>query len=430
MIGSLRRTVGWLYPGLRVKRWILLLTAGLAAISLGIMLIANLWVFDLIGSLGGGPRRATVVGIAVAVAGFLVVALALRQLVRSVAIALHPEAESRLVDLMLSQRRLQVGPRVVAVGGGTGLSALLRGLKQCTTNLTAIATVADDGGSSGRLRENMGVPAPGDIRNCLVALADSEPLMTELFQYRFNGESGELHGHSFGNLLIAALTEITGDFEQAVRETSRVLAIRGRVLPHTVDAVTLCARMKDGTVVRGESAITAAGGEIDYVYLDPPNPRGLDEVAGAIAEADLIVIGPGSTYTSVIPNFLVPSVNEAITNASAPRVFICNIMTQPGETTGYSASDHVRAVLRHSGGMPFDYVLMNAAPVPEWVRRRYRTTGADVVEPDYTEVARLGLMPVRANLVSVSSDGWVRHDPEAVTRKLMELLTEHAPARV
>lgn len=430
MISSLRRAVGWLYPGLRVKRWLLLLTVGLAAVSFGILLIANLWVFDLIGSLGGGPRRATVVGMAAMAAGLLVVAFSLQRLVRSVACALHPEAESRLVDLMLSQRRLQVGPRVVVIGGGTGLSSLLRGLKQATTNLTAIATVADDGGSSGRLRENMGVPAPGDIRNCLVALADSEPLMTELFQYRFNGESGDLHGHSFGNLLIAALTEITGDFEQAIRETSRVLAIRGRVLPPTADSVALCARMKDGTVVRGESAITAAGGEIDYVYLDPPNPHGLDDVTRVIAEADLIVIGPGSTYTSVIPNFLVPSVNEAVCRATATRVFVCNIMTQPGETTGYSASDHVRAILRHSGGMPFDYVLMNAAPVPEWVRQRYRATGADLVEPDYTEVARLGLIPVRADLVSVSADGWVRHDPDAVARKLMELVAERAPVLV
>lgn len=430
MISSLRRAVRWLYPGLRVKRWLLLLTVGLAAVSLGILLIANLWVFDLIGSLGGGPRRATVVGIVAVATGLLVVALSLRQLVRSVAIALHPEAESRLVDLMLSQRRLQVGPRVVVIGGGTGLSTLLRGLKQCTTNLTAIATVADDGGSSGRLREDMGVPAPGDIRNCLVALADSEPLMTELFEYRFNGEAGGLHGHSFGNLLIAALTEITGDFEQAVRESSRVLAIRGRVLPHTADPVTLCARFKDGTVIRGESAITAAGKEIDYVYLDPPNPRGLDEVGRAVAEADLIVIGPGSTFTSVIPNFLVPAVNEAVCQANATRVFVCNIMTQPGETTGFTASDHVRAILRHSGGKPFDYVLMNSAPVPEWVLQRYRATGADLVEPDYTEVARLGLIPVRADLVSVSPDGWVRHDPDAVARKLMELVAERSPALV
>jgi len=430
MISSLRRAVGWLYPGLRVKRWLFLLTVGLAAVSLGILLIANLWVFDLIGSLGGGPRRATLVGIIAVIAGLLVVALSLRQLVRSVAIALHPEAESRLVDLMLSQRRLQVGPRVVAIGGGTGLSTLLRGLKQCTTNLTAIATVADDGGSSGRLRENMGVPAPGDIRNCLVALADSEPLMTELFQYRFNGESGDLHGHSFGNLLIAALTEITGDFEQAIRETSRVLAIRGHVLPPTADSVALCARLKDGTVVRGESAITAAGGEIDYVYLDPPNPHGLDEVARVLAEADLIVIGPGSTFTSVIPNFLVPAVNEAVCQATATKVFVCNIMTQPGETTGFAASDHVRAILRHSGGTPFDYVLMNAAPVPEWVLQRYRATGADLVESDYTEVARLGLIPVRADLAAVSADGWVRHDPDAVVRKLMELVAERAPLLV
>ncbi len=429
MTGALRRWLSWLYPGLRVKRWLALLTVGLAALSFGVLLIANLTVFDLIGSLGG-PRRATLVGLAAAALGVLAVVVALRQLMSSVASALHPEGGSRLVDLMLSQRRLQVGPRVVAIGGGTGLSTLLRGLKQFTTNISAIATVADDGGSSGRLREDMNVPAPGDIRNCLVALADSEPLMTELFQYRFNGQSGGLGGHSFGNLLIAALTEITGDFELAIRETSRVLAIRGRVLPPTADSVALCARMKDGSVVRGESAITAAGQEIDYVYLDPPDPRGLEEVTRAIAEAELIVIGPGSTFTSVIPNFLVPAVNEAVQQSTATRVFVCNIMTQPGETVGFTAADHVRAILRHTGELPFDYVLMNSAPVDGWVLQRYHASGADLVEPDYTEVARMGLIPVRADLVSVSPDGWVRHDVEVVARKLVELYEERAPVLV
>lgn len=429
MSGALRKALGWLHPGLKVKRWLLLLTAGVAALSFGVLLIANLTVFDLMGSLGG-PARATALGVIALFIGLALVALSLSRLVRSVAVALHPEAGSRLVDLMLSQRRLQVGPHVVAIGGGTGLSTLLRGLKQFTTNITAVATVADDGGSSGRLRTDMGVPPPGDIRNCLVALADSEPLMTELFQYRFNGQSGGLTGHSFGNLLIAALTEITGDFEQAIRETSRVLAIRGRVLPPTTDAVALCARMVDGDIIRGESAITAARREIDYVYLDPPDPHGVDEVLRAIEQADLIVIGPGSTFTSVIPNFLVPQVNETVRRATATKVFVCNIMTQPGETTGFTASDHVRAIARHTGELPFDYVLMNGKPVEEWVLRKYHATGADVVEPDYTEVARLGVIPVRADLVSLSPDGWVRHDPRAVADKLMELVEERAPVLV
>ncbi|MFW5866816.1 MAG: gluconeogenesis factor YvcK family protein [Armatimonadota bacterium] len=429
MSGTLRRVFGWLHPGLKVKRWLLLLTVGLAAVSVGTLLIANLMVFDLIGSIGG-PRRSTVVGVIAVGVGLAAVAISLRQLVRSVACALHPEANSRLVDLMLTQRRLQVGPRVVAIGGGTGLSTLLRGLKGYTTNITAIATVADDGGSSGRLRTDMNVPAPGDIRNCLVALADSEPLMTELFQYRFNGQTGGLGGHSFGNLLIAALTDITGDFERAVRETSRVLAIRGRVLPPTVDRVALCAKMSDGEVVRGESAITAAGREIDYVYMDPPDPRAVQEAVEAISQAQLIVIGPGSTFTSVIPNFLVPAINDAIRTANATKIFVCNIMTQPGETTGFSAADHVRAIERHTGELPFDYVLLNSQPVDEWILERYRATGAEFVEPDYTEVARLGVIPVRADVVQLSPDGWVRHDPQAVADRLIELLEERAPVLV
>ncbi len=429
MKASLRKAVRWLYPGLRVKRWLLLLTVGLAAVSLGAVLVFNLFVFELMEPLGG-PRGATLVGACALAAGCLTVVVALQQIVRSVASALHPEAQSRLVDLMLEERRLEGGPKVVVIGGGTGLSTLLRGLKRYTTNLTAVAAVADDGGSSGRLREDMGMPPPGDIRNCLVALADAEQLMTELFDYRFNGQAGSLSGHSFGNLLIAALTEITGDFEQAVRETSRVLAIRGRVLPPTADGVGLCARMSDGALVRGESSISAAGQQIDYVYLDPPDPRVVDEVPTAVQEADIIVIGPGSTFTSVIPNLLVPQVTEAIKRSSAVKVFVCNVMTQPGETTGFSASDHVKAIKRHTGELPCDYVLMNTAPIEESILARYREEGAQAVEADYAEVARMGLIPIPAELVSVSADGWVRHNPAELARKLMALLEDRAPARV
>ena len=429
MKAALRKAIRWLYPGLRVKRWLLLLTVGLAAISLGVMLLFNLRIFELMGSIGG-PRRATLMGAVAMGVGLLAVVVALQQLVRSVACALHPEAGDRLVDLMLQERRLAVGPNVVAVGGGTGLSTLLRGLKTYTTNLTAIATVADDGGSSGRLRTDMGMPPPGDIRNCLVALADEEPLMTELFDYRFNGQAGGLGGHSFGNLLIAALTEITGDFEQAIREASRVLAIRGRVLPPTADTVSLCARLKDGTVVRGESAISAAGGQVEYVYLNPSGPRLVDEARSAIENADLIVIGFGSTFTSVIPNLLVPAFTETMARSRAVKVFVCNIMTQPGETAGFSASDHIKAIQRHTGELPFDYVLMNTGPIAEHILEAYHREDADVVEPDYAEVARMGLIPIRADMVSVSADGWVRHNPAVVARKLMELVQDRVPVMV
>jgi len=429
MKAALRNAVRWLHPGLRVKRWLLLLALGLAAVSIGAVLLFNLLVFEMMQPLGG-PAGATVAGAAAVGIGCIAVVIGLRQTVRSVASALHPEGHERLVDLMLEERRLRGGPRVVVVGGGTGLSVLLRGLKNYTTNQTAVAAVADDGGSSGRLREDMGVPPPGDIRNCLVALADAEPLMTKLFQYRFNGQAGSLGGHSFGNLLIAALTEITGDFEQAVRESSRVLAIRGQVLPPTVEPVTLCARMTDGTVVKGESSISATGKQIDYVYLDPPNPRVVTEVPAVIEAAELIIIGPGSTFTSVIANLLIPQVTQAIERSSAVKVFVCNVMTQPGETTGFSASDHVKAIKRHTGELPFHYVLMNVAAVEESVLRRYRQDGADMVEPDYTEVARMGLIPIRAELASVSADGWVRHNPAELARKLMELIEDRTSALV
>ncbi len=429
MKAALSKAVRWLHPGLHVKRWLLLLTVGLAAIGIGMVLLLNLFVFDLMAPLGG-PGGAMMVGAIAVALGCAAVVIALRQTLRSVASALHPEGREHLVDLMLEERRLQGGPKVVVVGGGTGLAMLLRGLKKYTTNLTAVATVADSGGSSGRLRQDIGVPPPGDIRNCLVALADSEQLMTELFQFRFNGQAGGLSNHSFGNLLIAAMTEITGDFEQAVRETSRVLAIRGRVLPPTVDAVELCARMTDGTVVRGEADISAAGKQIDYVYLDPPDVTAVDEVLETIEAAELIVIGPGSTFTSVIPNLLISGVPEALRRSPAVKVFVCNVMTQPGETTGFSASDHVKAIQRHTQELPFDYVLMNVARVEESVLERYRAEGADQVEADYAEVARMGLIPLRAELISVSADGWVRHDTVMLARRLMELLENRTPAFV
>ncbi|NLA58866.1 MAG: YvcK family protein [Firmicutes bacterium] len=312
-------------------------------------------------------------------------------------------------------------PAVVVIGGGTGLSTMLRGLKLKTGRITAIVTVADDGGSSGRIRSELGIPPPGDIRNTLVALANTEPLMEQLFQYRFNWGEG-LEGHSFGNLFIAAMTDITGDFEEAIRTSSQVLAVRGEVLPSTLSSVTLRAEYDDGSTTTGESLIPQPGKRIRRVFLEPEHCKPLEEAITAINNADAIVLGPGSLYTSVLPNLLVPEIREAIRKSTAPKIYICNVMTQPGETDGYKASNHVEALLNHVGPGLIDYVIVNTAAVPEHLLERYRREGAVPVEPDVAEVAALGVTPITAEVISMTN--LVRHDPEKLAEVIYRIITE------
>ncbi|MGE5530045.1 MAG: gluconeogenesis factor YvcK family protein [Patescibacteria group bacterium] len=311
------------------------------------------------------------------------------------------------------------GPRIVVIGGGTGLGTIIRGLKDVTDNLTAIVTVADDGGSSGRLRQEFGILPPGDIRNCIIAMADLEPLMEQLLQYRFNSGSG-LAGHNFGNLFLTAMTGITGDFELAVKELSKVLAVRGQVLPATLEDVSLRALMKDGTEVRGESSLRGENAGIERIFLDPGDCKPVPEALAAIAEADLIVMGPGSLYTSVIPNLLVREIGEAVRRASGLRVYVCNAMTEPGETTGYAASDHVRALLAHGGEGLLDLVLVNTEPIPPELEKAYAQEGAAPVEADTDAIAALGVAPLSDSLIV--KQGLVRHDAAKLSRILLGLL--------
>jgi uncharacterized cofD-like protein len=414
-----RRALRWLQPGLGVKRWIVLLILGLALVGLGALLSFNLFLGELIAGLGS-TEQAGLVGVLVLAVGLIVVAVSFVATVRNIARALLPD-ERQLVDRIWAQRRLGSGLKVVAIGGGTGLSSLLRGLKTFTTNLTAVVVVSDDGGSSGRLRKEM--PSltlpPGDLRNCLAALADEEPLMTQLLQYRFDERAPELGGHSLGNLLIAALEDITGDVEEAIRETSRVLAIRGKVLPPTLADVQLCAHLKDGRQIVGETNISQAGEALDYVYLDPAAPEPLPDVLEAIAAADLIVIGPGSLYTSVVPNLLVPHVAETIAAAHAARVYVCNIMTQPGETDHLTAVQHVETLRRHVEGPVVEYVVLNDERPRREIMERYAATGAEFIAPDARGIARLGYIPVLAPLLA--ADDYVRHDSVKLARLLVGL---------
>ena len=356
----------WLYIGLGVKRWLVLLFLGVTVLALGFAyILVNIYratpLPEVFYYLTLQFLDRVVRGLLFGVAGLAMVVISITQLSQSLVSALTTE-DTNLVELLYRKRVRKKGPKIVALGGGTGLSTLLRGLKEHTDKLTAIVTVADDGGSSGRLRRELGVLPPGDFRQCIAALADSEPLMTSLMQYRFGSGSG-LEGHSFGNLLIVAMAGITGSFERALRESSRVLAVRGQILPSTLRNVTLCAetRTPEWERVTGESEITQRGtlARIERVYLEPEHAPAYPDAVRALLDADLIIAGPGSLYTSVLPNLLVEDIQNALRASNAAKIYICNIATQPGETDGFSIEDHFAALEQHVGKGIFSHVFAN-----------------------------------------------------------------------
>ncbi|MEH7335203.1 YvcK family protein [Neobacillus drentensis] len=318
-------------------------------------------------------------------------------------------------------------PRIVVIGGGTGLPVLLRGLKQYPVDITAIVTVADDGGSSGRLREDLHIPPPGDIRNVLASLSDVEPLVEEMFQHRFK-TSNELSGHSLGNLILAAMTSITGNFVHAIQEMSKILNVRGKVLPAANQSVILHAEMEDGTIVSGESKIPYSGKKIKKVFMTPTKIRPLPETIQAIRQADLIIIGPGSLYTSILPNLLVPRLGDEVCRSHAKKVYICNLMTQAGETHGYSASDHVKALYDHMSCAFIDTMLVNNEEVPPDVQLRYKEELALPVAYDLPELFQLGIEVVHAEIAYLEN-GALRHDPKKVAKILYNLLITETKKR-
>jgi len=311
-------------------------------------------------------------------------------------------------------------PRIVVIGGGTGLPVLLRGLKQYPVDITAIVTVADDGGSSGRLREDLHIPPPGDIRNVLASLSDVEPLVEEMFQHRFK-TSNELSGHSLGNLILAAMTSITGNFVHAIQEMSKILNVHGKVLPAANQSVVLHAEMEDGTIVSGESKIPYSGKRIKKVFMTPENIRPLPETIQAIRQADLIIIGPGSLYTSILPNLLVPKIGDELCRSHAKKVYICNLMTQAGETHGFSASDHVKALYDHMSCAFINTILVNNEEIPQDIQLRYNEELADPVVYDLPRLFELGLEVVHAD-IAYQENGALRHDPKKVAKILYNLL--------
>lgn len=411
----------WLYPGIGLKRWIALLALSLLLAMIGVAAIIHSFIAPLVelnadlrllDFLLAGPA---LLGLAIIAGGALLFVYSLRRLLGRI----NTENE-RIVDSLYRRQKLDKGPSITALGGGTGLSNLLRGLKHETGNINAIVTVADDGGSSGKLRDELSMPPPGDIRNCLVALADTEPLMEELFQYRFSSD-GHLVGHSFGNLFIASMNQVVDDFEDAVRESSRVLAVRGQVLPATKENVRLGAEYRDGSDRMGESLIPLEDKKIDRVFLQPRDCQASERTVSALSIAEVITVGPGSLYTSILPNLLIEDIVEEIKESSAPAIYICNIMTQPGETDGYDAADHVRAITRHAGEQIFDWIIVNREPVPEDVARRYRHEGAFPVEYEERQLREMGLKVRSAELLQRRGEQYLRHDPQKLAGIVLEI---------
>jgi uncharacterized cofD-like protein len=411
---------------LLVKRWLLLSATGVLLTSLGIAIWIKLtpifYLIQLIQDLFELITRVIpsyISGPLVLLLGIILIFLGQTRTVGSITQVLMPQGEEELVDVLLSHRKLHRGPKIVAIGGGTGLSTLLRGLKKYSANITAIVTVADDGGSSGRLRRENGVLPPGDIRNCLAALADQEKLLTELFQYRFRAGNGLL-GHSFGNLFLTAMSDITGDLEQAIAASSKVLAVRGEVLPATLCDVHLWAQLADGRRIEGESSITEAGGSISKIGCTPANPPALPKALQAIREADFIIIGPGSLYTSVIPNLLVPEIASEIAKREVPRIYVCNMMTQPGETQGYTVADHIRAIDSACGQPLFTAVLAQRKVPSAKALIRYAQEKSHPVFLDREAVAQLGRRIVLANVMEEDPEtGYVRHNSQQLARVLL-----------
>jgi len=427
------RSIGlarWLQPGLGVKRWLLLAVIGATLFVNGVSRYltdegTTLRVNEFVDWLVAEVFPPAYLSWVFMIVGALLVALGIWRWLNAIVTAVAPHGTSDVLGA-IRERRLERGYKIVVVGGGTGLSTMLRGLKKISTNLTAIVTVSDDGGSSGRLQKELGVLPPGDIRNCLVALADDEALVTELFRYRFQEGEG-LSGHSFGNLFLAAMTGITGNFDEAIKVSSRVLNVKGRVLPSTLAIARLCAKLTDGRIIEGETQITASRGTIESVFLDPSYAAPLDEVITTIREADAIVLGPGSLYTSIMPNLLVDRVGREIEAASAVKIYVCNVMTQPGETDGYTASAHVRALLRGAGGSHVCDVTVVNDELPRKLREAYAEEGQLPVQVDEDELRAIGVRVVRANVISETDT--VRHDSDRLAAVVVGIIDEAVAER-
>lgn len=420
----LQRVRRWLHPGIGVKRWVALIIFSLVLFILGLFIfLGRELVRELYRVLAPSALSTVILAVGLILLGVGGVVFGVQRASRSIVRAIAAPAEGRMGEILYEKRLLSRGPRIVAIGGGTGLSSLLRGLKHLTRNITAVVTVMDDSGSSGQLRKELQILPPGDIRNCLIALAEDESKTSKLFNHRFG--NGTLHGHSLGNLVIAGLQEMTGSFDKAIEEMSLILNTRGQVLPTTLEDVELVAKLDDGRIIQGESRIPMAGGRIRKMWLSrepvPAYPKVLEE----LGRADIIILGPGSLYTSVISNLLVSGVREAIERASATKFYIINLMTQPGETDDFSAQDHLQALDEYLRVRSLDFVILNSQPVPPELLAQYAQEGSRPVEDDLGETNEWGVQVVREELLEVVTllrrqggrqGPTVKHNPERLAR--------------
>ncbi len=403
----------WLYPGIGIKRWIAVSAFGIVLLIVGAFTFDKESIFLL-----------KLLNIILIFLGLFLLISGIIRTLRSFVLFFFPELGKRreFADIIYRRRQLERGSNIVTIGGGTGLSVLLEGLREYTSNISAVVTVADDGGSSGRLRQQFGILPPGDIRNCLVALADAPALMRQLFQFRFDSSS-EFAGHNFGNLFITVMTQVTGDFDKAIKESSKVLAIRGQVIPSTLNRVALVAEHKDGSITEGEAHIPEVKRPIKRVWLKPEGSQATEEALMAIRQAQVVVLGPGSLYTSIIPNLLVKEICEAVVTSDAIKVYVCNIMTQPGETDGFTASDHLNVLIQHTHPKLIDYCLVNTGGISEELRKRYEQEGSYPIVADTRKIRSMGYRTIEDNIITVYNN-YIRHDPIKLSRIILGLIEE------
>ena len=414
------RISDWLKPGIRVKRWLAFGVLGVLLIAFGFTELVNKRVYDI---------YYQIFYIILNITGIFIIYTAVSEVIKSIIVLVNTgyiklTLDSKNIESLLYEKRLLIkGPKIVVIGGGTGLSTMLRGLKYYTSNITAIVTVGDNGGGSGVLREDLGMLPPGDIRNCILALADTEPIMEELLQYRF--KDGRLKNQSFGNLFLAAMDGISDNFEDAVQKMSSVLAVTGKVLPVTLDDMQLVAELENGNTVLGESEIPEEAikqhSRIKKLKIEPETAEPLDESIKAIKEADAIIMGPGSLYTSVISNLLVNKIGAAVRKSDAIKIYVSNIMTQPGETDGFTVTDHLKTLRKYGGKDIVNYVITNNGTVPCDVRERYEKEGSEVVKFNKKEVKDLGINYVEEDLVKIDG-GYVKHNADKLSEVLIDTI--------
>ena len=416
------KLIDWLRPGIKVKRWILLAIMGILLIAFGLLEFVNHHLYSI---------YYIAFYIFLILIGIFVMYISATQGMRSIIVLINKgyinvSLDSKKLENLIYEKRLLVkGPKIVVIGGGTGLSTMLRGLKYYTSNITAIVTVADDGGGSGDLREDLGMLPPGDIRNCILALSDTEPLMQDLLKYRFT--DGRLKNQSFGNLFLAAMDGISDNFEEAIKKVSSVLAVTGKVVPVTLDNMVLKAKLKNGNVVKGESNIPEEAikqkSKIDRMFIEPNYARAVKEAVKAIEEADAIILGPGSLYTSVIPNLLIKDISRELEKSHALKIYVSNIMTQPGETDGYTVSDHINAIFDHSKSGIIDYVIVNVGKIEKNIKNKYCEETSHLVEIDEENIKGLNVNVIGADFVD-TKDGVVRHNTEKLASILVETIMD------